>query len=205
MRIGLGTGTTAEYFIRHLITKVKEGLYIEAVATSKASEALARKGGIPILSINEISSLDLAIDGADEIDPEKRLIKGAGGALTREKIIATMSKEMIVIADESKLVPRLGKGPIPIEVIPFGVIATKREIEARGCKGSWRKNKDGSFYSTDNHNWILDIHLPTPLEFPEKMEEVLIHIPGVVETGFFFNLASRIVIGKKEGKTEVIS
>jgi ribose 5-phosphate isomerase A len=205
MVIGLGTGTTAAHFIRHLIGKCQKGLKIKAVATSAASEKMAREGGIPILDINSIFSLDLVVDGADQIDPNRRLIKGLGGALLREKIIASIGKEMIVIADESKLVEKLGKCLLPIEVIPFGLEAIKKQLEDLGYTGNWRKTADGSFFITDNHNRILDIALPSPLDHPEKVHEEIRSIPGVLETGFFFNLASKIVIGKKEGSAIVIT
>lgn len=203
MILGLGTGSTATFFIKHLIKKYQQGLQIKAVSTSTVSENLAKKGGIPILDINTLTSLDLTIDGADEVDPHKRLIKGAGGALTREKIIATMSKEMVVIVDESKLVKKLGQGPIPIEVIPFGIEATRKQIEEKGYRGEWRKTKEGIFYLTDNHNFIFDITLSSPLDEPEEMEAKLKAIPGVLETGFFFDLATRIVIGKKGGQVDL--
>lgn len=203
MVLGLGTGTTASFFIKHLIKRCQDGLKVKAVTTSVASEKMARDGQIPLLDVNTLTSLDLTIDGADEIDPSKRLIKGAGGALMREKIIATMSKEMIVIADESKLVDKLGKCPIPIEVIPFGVEAIKKQISDIGYEGNWRKHPDGSIYLTDNQNRILDISLPSPLENPEEMHAKLNSIPGVLATGFFFNLATHIVIGKDDGSVSV--
>lgn len=203
MILGLGTGTTFGYFLQHLIGKCRNGLKIMAVATSTATETLARKGGIPLLDVNTLTTLDLTVDGADEIDPKKRLIKGAGGALVREKIIATMSKEVIIIADETKCVKKLGKHPLPLEVIPFGIAATKKHWENQGYKTSWRKNKDGTFYLTDNHNWILDITFPTTLDEPEKVHLELLNYPGVVGTGFFFNLATCIIIGKNDGSVHV--
>lgn len=200
MRIGLGTGSTATYFIKHLIERVEQGLKIEAVASSEVSTQLAKKGNIPLLNINEISHLDLTVDGADEIDRQKRLIKGAGGALVREKIIASMSKEMIVIADESKCVEKLGKHPLPVEVIPFAISATLSHIQEKGFSGNLRKNSDGTPYQTDNHNWIVDLTFDSPLEDPETVHVSLISIPGVVDTGFFFHLAKQCVIGKQDGE-----
>lgn len=203
MRIGLGTGSTATRFIQHLIEKCKQGLKIEAVATSLASAKIAQEGGIPLLDVNAITSLDLIVDGADEIDPKKFLIKGAGGALVREKIIAAMSQDMIVIADETKLVEKLGIHPLPIEIIPFGAEATKKHIEMQGFSGKWRLKKDKSKFVTDNHNWIFDISFPSPPDSPEKVHFSLLSIPGVVDTGFFFHLAKRCVIGKQDGTTRV--
>ncbi len=200
MRIGLGTGSTAAHFIRHLI---KSGKKIQAVATSMASEKMAREGKIPLLDINEIDSLDVTVDGADEIDPQKRLIKGGGGALVREKIIANMSSEMVVIADETKLVSHLGKHLLPVEIVPFGVLSTQKELEGLNLRGKFRKNEDGSCYISDNGNWIIDLKIPSPLNKVEELHHKILNIPGVVDTGFFINLATHIVIGKSDGTTEV--
>lgn len=205
MVIGLGTGSTAAFFIAHLIKRCKQGLRVKAVATSDASEKQARLGGIPLLDVNAVTSLDLVIDGADQIDRKKRLIKGAGGALTREKIIAAMGKEMIVIADESKQVDQLGRCLLPVEVIPFGLEAIRSQLAALGYQGKWRQRAEGSFYLTDNGNRILDIDLPSPLDNPEKSHSEIRAVPGVLETGFFFNLATRIVIGKSDGGAVVLT
>lgn len=203
MLIGLGTGSTARYFILGLIEKCRAGLKIEAVATSLDSESLAREGGIAILDIHSVTSLDLVVDGADEVDKKKRLIKGAGGALVREKIIASMSQEMIVVVDESKMVDKLGQCPLPVEVLPFGAEATKRQLEEKGFSNVWRKNSDGSHYMTDNHNWILDISFKAPPENPEEAHCALINQPGVVDTGFFFGLAKKIIIGCFDGSIKI--
>lgn len=203
MTLGLGTGSTAAYFIKHLIQKCQKGLNIKAVATSLASEKMARDGGIPMTDINSITHLDLVVDGADQIDPNLRLIKGAGGALMREKIVATMSKKMLVIADESKLVEELGLCPLPLEVLPFGTEAIRKQIADLGFAGAWRKKADGSYYLTDNHNRIFDVSLPSQLGNPEIVHEQLRSVPGVLETGFFFNLATTIVIGKKDGTVDI--
>jgi ribose 5-phosphate isomerase A len=203
MRVGLGTGSTAFYFIERLIQRCKEGLHIFAAASSKRSFELAKQGGIPLLDIDEITSLDLCVDGADEIDPQKRMIKGGGGALAREKIIAAMSREMVVIIDESKLVSALGKCKLPVEILPFGKQATLHHIAKAGYQGEFRKNADGSLYLTDNHNLIVDIHFDRLRENPEEDHERLIHIPGVVDTGFFFHLAGRVVVGFSDGQVVV--
>lgn len=203
MIIGLGTGSTAAYFIKHLIERYKSGLKIKAVATSTDSEKMAKSGGIPILNINVLTEIDLTVDGADEVDPQKRLIKGAGGALVREKIIANMSKEMIVIIDETKIVDKLGKHPLPIELVPFGIEATKKQLEDLGFPGQWRRKKNGDLYTTDNGNYILDLTLPHPFETPELAESQILRLPGVIETGFFFNLAHRVLIGKEDGSVQM--
>jgi len=202
MVIGLGTGSTSQFFIKHLIQKCRNGFQIKAVATSIASETLAKEGGIPIVDIQSVDTLDLTVDGADEIDPEKRLIKGAGGALMREKIIASMSKEMIVIADETKLVKKLGKAPLPIEVIPFAIKATEKHLSNLGYTGKWRTEPDTSPFVTDNHNWIFDLTLPSNID-PAEEHRKITQIPGVVDTGFFLNLATRILIGQDDGSVVV--
>lgn len=195
MRIGLGSGTTSRHFIQHLSRLCKEGLKVSAIASSTESENLAKQGGIPLLDVHAIDTLDLTVDGADEIDSQKRLIKGRGGALLREKIIASMSKQFIIIADPSKQVEKLGKQPLPVEILPFGANATKKKIEKLGCSASLRRKPDGSIYITDNHNWILDLQFPHPFIHPEQVNEQLIEIPGILETGFFFDLAPIIIIG----------
>jgi ribose 5-phosphate isomerase A len=205
MTIGLGTGTTAFHMIQRLIQRCNQGLKIKAVASSKASEKLAREGGIPILDINTLSSLDLTIDGADEIDSVKRMIKGGGGALVREKIVASMSQEMIVIVDESKLCQNLGNKKLPVEVIPFGTTSVLNKLDTLGYKGDWRKTKEGALYVTDNGNYIIDIVFSSLLKAPELDEEKILAIPGVVDTGFFFNLAGRVVIGFFDGQIVIQS
>lgn len=203
MIVGLGTGSTAHYFIDLLIKKFHQGMPLQVVATSKASEALAYKGGLPILHSNEIIKVDLAVDGADEIDEQKRMIKGAGGALVREKIIASMAKEMIVIIDKTKMVKKLGAHFLPIEIIPFGAKATKNHLENLGYFGVFRKTSQDAMYITDNHNWILDITFSSLREHPEQDHEKIKNTPGVVDTGFFFNLATKVIVGNEDGTTSI--
>ncbi|MBI2810285.1 MAG: ribose-5-phosphate isomerase RpiA [Candidatus Melainabacteria bacterium] len=203
MRVGLGTGTTAHYFIERLGERCRAGLKIHAVASSQASRDLAEKGQIPLLEMEKVTSLDLTVDGADEIDPEKRMIKGGGGALVREKILASISHEMVVIVDETKLVPSLGKHKLPVEIVPFASHATAHNIKKAGYSGTFRKNKDGSLFHSDNNNLILDIHFESLREDPEADHEVLIHIPGVVDTGFFFHLAGRVIVGFADGQVVI--
>ncbi len=205
MRIGIGTGSTVFYFIERLIQKCQEGLKIQAVASSEQSYRLAKEGKIPMIDIDQVTSLDLTVDGADEIDTQKRMIKGGGGALLREKIVAAMSHEMIVIVDETKLVTSLGKCKLPVEVIPFGKQATLHHIAKAGYHGEFRKKSNDELYVTDNGNVILDIHFTHLRENPEHDHETLIHIPGVVDTGFFFHLAGRIVIGFTDGQVVIKS
>lgn len=203
MRVGLGTGTTAFYFIERLIQRCQEGLKIHAVASSDRSFEQARQGNIPLLNIDDVTALDLTVDGADEIDPQKRMIKGGGGAHVREKIVAAMSREMIVIVDESKLVRELGKCKLPVEILPFAHRATLHHIAKAGYSAELRTQKDKSLFVSDNGNFIADIHFTSTRSNPEEDHEVLLHIPGVVDTGFFFNLAGRVIVGFADGQVVV--
>ncbi len=200
MRIGIGTGTTVFYFIERLLERCRQGLEICAVASSERSLKQARDGGIPIMDVAKVTFLDVTVDGADEIDPQKRMIKGGGGALVREKIVAAMSKEMIVIVDESKIVQNLGKCKLPVEILPFAQKATLHHIAKAGYKGEFRKKSDGRLYTSDNGNLIADIDFSALGQSPEEVNETLLHIPGVVDTGFFFNLAGRLVVGFADGQ-----
>ncbi|SRR5581483_2315365 len=203
MCIGLGTGTTAFYFIERLGQRCREGLKIQAVSSSTRSLEQAKKEGIPLLDIDATTTLDLTVDGADEIDPLKRMIKGAGGALVREKILAAMSREMVVIVDEKKLVSSLGKCKLPVEILPFAKTATLHHIQKAGYHGEFRKKSDGDAYVTDNNNLIIDIQFDSSRENPEEDHETLIRIPGVVDTGFFFNLAGRVIVGFTDGQVVI--
>lgn len=204
MLVGLGTGSTASYFIESLIERCKNGLKITAVSSSVRSLNMAKGGGIPILSMDDVISIDLTIDGADEVDPKKRLIKGGGGALLREKIIASTSKQMVVIVDESKLVQTLGQFGLPIEIIPFGYKATIAKINLKGYEGTLRLKNEGSPYQTDNGNFIYDIHHPSSFPNPEEDHDRIINLPGVVETGFFFNLPLRVLVGQSDGNVNFV-
>jgi ribose 5-phosphate isomerase A len=205
MLIGLGTGSTASYFIEALIQQRRNSnLKIEAVATSERSAEQAKAGGITVHPIGKITSIDLTIDGADEIDHKKRMIKGGGGALLREKIIASMSREMVVVIDQSKLVEQLGAFPLPVEVVPFAHHATLTKIQQKGFSGNFRLNAEDQLYVTDNGNYIVDIVYPNKIKTPEYDQAMLKTIPGVVETGFFFNLAGRVIVGYSDGEVEII-
>lgn len=200
MIVGLGSGSTSECFIQCLVERVKKGLKIRAVSSSRNSANLAKKGGIEILDINSVSRIDITVDGADEIDAQKNMIKGGGGAHVREKILASSSNEMIVIVDESKLVEKLGKHKLPIEVLFYGSPATRTKIEALGSKGKWRMNKDGTLFITENGNLLFDLFFKEPPQAPEHLHIELINIPGVLDTGFFFNLAGRVIVGYEDGR-----
>ena len=196
MIVGIGTGSTVFFFIEKLIEKVGDGLIIKCVSSSNRSTEQAEEGGIAIVDAGEITEIDLTVDGADEIDPEGRMIKGGGGALLREKILASSSKEMVVIVDESKCVEKLGKFKLPVEIVPFAVESTIHRINKHGYLGTIREEK------TDNGNYIYDIHFESLRNDPEADHWKLIDIPGVVETGFFFNLAKKLIVGKTDGNIE---
>lgn len=202
MKVGLGTGSTAYYAIRKLGERVKEGLQITAVATSKASEEQARELGIPLVGFGDIEGLDLTIDGADELDGELQLIKGGGGALLREKIVARNSTRMIVIADESKSVGTLGKFPLPVEIVPFAWEWTVAELNKLGCKVELRRSGD-ELYKTDNGNYIADCRFEAIASAPETAQ-ALQDITGVVEHGLFIGIADLAIIAKQDGSIEFI-
>jgi ribose 5-phosphate isomerase A len=202
MRLGLGSGTTARHFVDLLGEKVAAGLQVRCVATSEATQALAKALGIPLATLDALPELDLTVDGADEIDPRLMLIKGGGGALLREKIVAAASKLMAVIADASKLVSCLGAFPLPVEVAPFGLAATRRHIERvlanLNLNGSIRLRGTANPFVTDGGHYILDCSLGAIPE-PERLAEALLPIPGVVEHGLFINYARIAIIARAEG------
>lgn len=196
-RIGIGSGTTAAYFIRALGTRVRdESLCVSGIATSIASEELARSVSIPLLQPGHGLRLDFTVDGADELTPELHLIKGGGGKLFREKVIATASRFLLVVADSSKPVPVLGAMPLPVEVVPFAAPWVEDRIAALGGSPV-RREKDGTPYLSDQSNWILDCHfrsIPDPIELDRKLKE----IPGILENGLFLGLAKLAVVGDGE-------
>lgn len=199
MTVGLGTGSTAKYFIEALASRVKEGLSVTCIATSKETERLSLHLG---LKLNDsLTEIDIDVDGADQIDEKKNMIKGGGGALLREKIIAHSSKEMIVLIDPSKQKKHLGGIALPVEILPFGAPLTLLCIEKLGLTGILRK-KDDSLFLTDNMNYIFDIELKTEFD-PETLNRNLLKIPGVLETGLFLKMAGRVIIGKNDGTVSV--
>jgi ribose 5-phosphate isomerase A len=204
MIVGLGTGSTANYFIEALASRVMQGLHLKAVvSSSKRSHDLAKSLALPVQDINDVPFVDITVDGADEIDPLKRMIKGGGGAHVREKILAANSHEMIVIIDETKRVPKVGIGKLPVEILFFGSPATRNTLEKMGYFGKWRLNRDGSLFITENTNLIYDVAFETPPAYPEQVNEEIIHIPGVIDTGFFFNMAGRVIVGFPDGHFEI--
>jgi ribose 5-phosphate isomerase A len=198
MIVGIGSGTTVQAFIHALKIKVDKGLVIKTIAASKESEDLLRSFKIPVDS--SLTSCDIYIDGADEIDDEKNCLKGLGRALFREKIIAFMSKQVIICVDESKRSLKLHKAPIVCEILPFGFAATIKQIEKLGFKGKLRHDAKNQLLVTDNGNYLFDITLDGVIEDPKKTHQALKHIPGVLETGLFFNIVNKVLIGLKEGQ-----
>lgn len=209
MRLGLGTGSTAAWMVRILGEMVRdEGLRVVGVPTSDRTARLARQVGVPVRPLSEVKWLDLTIDGADEFDPNLNLIKGGGGALLQEKIVATASDRMVVITDLSKQVDHLGAFPLPVEVVPFGWETTKALIEealvnvdVMGRTSTLRLNHDKPFV-TDEGNYILDIHLRR-IGNARQLSLMLNQIPGVVENGLFIDICDTIVIGSGDGTVEV--
>jgi len=204
MKLGLGTGSTAKHFVELLGMRVRDGLNVVGVPTSEATRADAVRCGVPLTTLDEVDRLDLTVDGADEIDPALNLIKGGGGALLREKIVASASDRMIVIADDTKWVDMLGRFPLPVEVIPFGFAATRRAIDKAfaqaGVSGQMvvRKGKDGHVFVTDGGHWIVDAHLGRIPDAP-RLAGLLTSIPGVVEHGLFIGLASTAMLAGAQG------
>lgn len=203
MRLGIGTGSTAEEFVRLLAEKVAAGLKVEGVPTSERTARLCVELGVPLKSLDELPELDLTIDGADEVDHALRLVKGGGGALLREKIVAAASARVIVIADQSKVVETLGAFPLPIEINPFGQVATRIAIEKlasrSGLSGELKLRSSGDgVFMTDGGHLILDASFGR-IPDAEALARELNTIPGVVEHGLFINLASLAIIAGPEG------
>ena len=204
MRLGLGSGSTAAHFVDLLGEKVKSGLEVIGVPTSEATRTRAKQLGIPLSTLDSEPELDLTIDGADELDSALNLIKGGGGALLREKIVASASRDMIVIADETKKVGRLGRFPLPIEVVDFGLGAITRAIAAAvkgcGCEGPLRlrHKSDGHVFVTDGGHLILDAGLGA-IHDPRALARALSEVPGVVEHGLFIGLARRAILATRGG------
>jgi ribose 5-phosphate isomerase A len=187
--VGLGTGSTAAYFIELLGEQVKNGLRIRGIPSSDRSREQAAGLGIPLTTLDECQEIDVTVDGADEVDPQLRLIKGGGGALLREKIVASATRQLVIVADATKRVPVLGKFPLPVEVIKFAQAVVRKKIEALGAKVEMRRGTDGKPYLTDENNYILDCRFG---EIPDAdgLARQLSDMPGVVEHGLFIGMAS---------------
>lgn len=210
MMLGLGTGSTAGWFVRLLADRIRgEGLSVEGVATSSATVWLAEELGVPLRRLDEVARIDLVVDGADEIDARLNLIKGGGAALLQEKIVAAASARMVVIADDSKRVARLGRFPLPVEIVRFGWTVTRRLVgevlacmDVDGHQADVRMGKEGPLV-TDEGNYILDLHLGRIGDAP-ALASALNNLPGVVEHGLFIDMAHCAVLGRPDGSIEVL-
>lgn len=199
MTVGLGTGSTAYYFVEEIGRRVKEeGLDIIGVTTSKRTKEQAEKLGIPLKSVDEVDFIDVTVDGADEIAPDFSGIKGGGGALLFEKIVAEQSKRIIWIVDESKMVDYLGRFPLPVEVIPYGSEQLFQKFEAKGYRPKFRVLGNGERYLTDSQNYIIDLDV-FPIKDPVAFGAELKALTGVVEQGLFTNMTETVLIGTPDG------
>jgi len=193
--VGLGTGSTAAYFIKLLGEQVRNGLRIRGIPTSERSRDLALSLGIPLTTLDECQQIDVTVDGADEFDSQLRLIKGGGGALLREKIVASASKQVVIVTDASKQVAKLGKFPLPVEVIRFAEALIAKRIAAMGADVRVRTNADGTPYLTDESNHILDCRFGE-IQNADALARALSDMPGVVEHGLFIGMASVVVVAR---------
>ena len=205
MNVGLGTGSTAYFAIKRIGQLVADGYDLTCVATSVQSENLARESGIRVVDLDEVDKLDVTIDGADEVDPKMQLVKGLGGALLREKIVAAATVREVIIVDESKLVEKLGtKAPLPVEVLRFGHEHTRYALERQGCKPELRM-RDGEPFVTDGGNYIYDCRFPEGISNPFFLESRIDVIPGVVENGLFLNTAFDVLVSRQDGTVSRMS
>ncbi|PYX50955.1 MAG: ribose 5-phosphate isomerase A [Acidobacteria bacterium] len=193
--VGLGTGSTAAFFIRLLAEQVKNGLRIRGIPTSVRSREMAEELGIPLTTLDECQEIAVTVDGADEVDPQLRLIKGGGGAMLREKIVASATKQLVIVADASKQVSVLGKFPLPVEVIQFAQALVAKRITKLGAQVSVRKAADGNPYVTDEKNHILDCHFGK-IPDADGLARELSEMPGVVEHGLFIGMASVVLFAR---------
>jgi ribose 5-phosphate isomerase A len=191
--VGLGSGQSASAFVHALAAQVARGLDIRGVATSETTAVLATRLGIPLTTLDRVETVDITVDGADEVDPALDMIKGRGGALVREKIVAASSKRLVILVGEEKLVPALGaRGSLPVEVVPFGLTLCLRRLQALGYAGELRMH-DGKPFRTDNGNCIVDCRIGV-LRDPLALERALLAIPGVIETGLFLGMADTVFV-----------
>lgn len=199
MVLGLGTGTTVYYFLQELGRMVRQGLRIAGVPTSVQTTQLATQLAIPLTTLEDHPALDLAVDGADEVDDDLNLIKGAGGALLREKIVAASAARFLVVVDDSKIVQQLGaRASLPIEVVPFGTTAALRALEGLGARVTLRRGAEGQTWVSDNGNSILDCHFG-PIADPVALQQQLLAIPAVIDSGLFLGLTDTVLIGHAAG------
>lgn len=192
--VGLGTGRAATEFVNALAERVKAGLGIRGIPTSAATAERARRLGIPLTTLEDVEEIDVTVDGADEVSPELDLIKGLGGAMVREKIVAAASKRLIIVVGPGKEVPKLGtRGVLPVEVVPFALAFCRRRLQRLGLVPNLRTASDGSTYVTDNANYVLDCGV-TPIDDPARLEAAILDIPGIVGTGLFLGMAQTVLV-----------
>ena len=203
MTLGIGTGSTAKHLLYALSARMKGGLRFTGVPTSEQTEQLALELKIPIISLDEADEIQLAIDGADEVSTQLDLIKGGGGAFLQEKMIAYAAARFIVIGDESKLVDSLGRFPLPVEVVPYGMERIKKHIAALGCNEIVLRYRNDKIYVTDHRHYVLDCHFGV-IRNPVQLNAALKEIPGVVETGLFLQMADAALIGYSDGSVKTI-
>lgn len=202
--IGLGTGRAAAAFVRVLAERVRDGLRVRGVPTSAATATLARELGIPLTTLEDVDELAITFDGADEVDPGLDLIKGLGGALVREKIVAASSRRLVILVGPGKEVPALGaRGKLPVEVVPFGVSLARRKLAGLGLPADIRPGADGNPFITDNGNLVLDCRA-TALADPQGLEQAIHAIPGVVDTGLFLGMADTVLIEDESGSVRTL-
>ena len=201
MVLGLGTGSTTAYFVDVLGEQLQSGALkdIVGVPTSRGTEERARALGIPLSSLAEHSRLELAVDGADEVDPDLNMIKGLGRALLREKIVEIHVDHLVIVVDESKLVPRLGRGPLPVEILPFGLEVHLRWLNTLGCRAELRLEKDGTPVVTDNGNFMALCQFPDGIADLQALDRALADRPGIVEHGLFLDMASTVLVAGPDG------
>jgi ribose 5-phosphate isomerase A len=200
--VGLGTGTTASHFVQLLGEQVKQGLRIRGIPTSVRAAEQATSLGIPLTNFDECQQIDVTVDGADEVDPQLRLIKGGGGALLREKIVASATKQYVIVVDGSKQVATLGKFPLPVEVIKFAQALIAKKITELGAEVALRRTADGKPYLTDENNYILDCHF-AKIRGADGLANKLSDMPGVVEHGLFINMANVVLVARGSEVTEL--
>ena len=205
MIVGLGTGSTAEWAIRALGERVAAGLAVKAIPTSETTAALARSLNIELTTLAEVSNVDLTIDGADEVDPNLDLIKGLGGALLREKIVASITAFQIIVADPAKLVAPLGtKAPLPVEVVPWAYPLVARALKERHLEPALRLRAPDTPYVTDNGNFVIDARFPAGIDDARATERWLNALPGVVENGLFLGMTHLVIVGQDDGSCHLL-
>jgi ribose 5-phosphate isomerase A len=204
MRLGLGTGSTVEHVLDRLAERQREGLQVVGVPTSEATAARARALGLPLCSLDDVEQLDLALDGADEVDEQLDLIKGGGGARTREKIVAAAASLLVIVVSANKVVDRLGAFPLPVEVLPFGWRVADRALRALGTTPRLRQAPSGKPVVTDNGNWVLDCPFPA-IARPGELHAAINSIPGVLDCGLFVGMAHRVLVGEADGSVRELA